>query len=98
MNIFNKKDVNVKEYPVSDFYLAAYLKAKKFTLIDIEREGRRVTFKFEDKDIREQLVKEFYNNGSVEVNPFIHAIQDLKSIIYNIPYTTTDGKTDKEVI
>ena len=72
-------------YQVSDFYLAAYLKAQKFKLIDTIREGRRVTFVFEDASNRQQLVKDFYNDGIVQVNPFIHAIQDLKSIIYNMP-------------
>ena len=84
-NIIDKKDVNVKGYPVSDFYLAAYLKAKNMKLMDIAREGRRVTFIFEDREDRSTLVKDFYNDGMVQVNPFIHAIQDLKSIIYNMP-------------
>lgn len=76
---------NESGYAVSDFYLAAYLKANNMKINDIVREGRRVTFVFEDKSIRAQLVKDFYNDGTVQVNPFIHAIQDLKSIIYNMP-------------
>jgi hypothetical protein len=84
-NVFDIKDENLKTYPVSDFYLAAFLKAKKMKLVDISREGRRVTFIFEDRDDRSVLTKDFYNDGDVQVNPFIHAIQDLKSIIYNMP-------------
>lgn len=72
-------------YPVSDFYLAAFLKAKKMILKETLREGRRVTFIFEDREDRSNLTKDFYNDGNVQVNPFIHAIQDLKSIIYNVP-------------
>lgn len=85
MEFFKIKDPALKTYQVSDFYLAAFLKAKIFKLVDIEREGRRVIFIFEDRNDREQLTKDFYNDALVQVSPFIHAIQDLKSIIYNIP-------------
>ncbi len=85
MSLFSKQADVAKGYQVSDFYLAAFLKAKKMKLIDISREGRRVTFVFEDREDRQQITKDFYNDGSVQVNPFIHAIQDLKSIIYNVP-------------
>lgn len=82
--MFNlKKDEKEKGYPVSDFYLAAYLKAKDIKLINVNRDGKRVTFIFEDKSDCAQFAKDFYNDGNVKVNPFIHAIQDLKSIIYN---------------
>jgi len=81
--MFNlKKDEKTKGYPVSDFYLAAYLKSKNIKLINISRDGKRVTFIFDDQSDCVQLAKDFYNDGSVQVNPFIHAIQDLKSIIY----------------
>ena len=85
MEFFKTKDPNIKTYQVSDFYLAAYLKAKQFKLVNIDREGRRVIFIFEDRDDRSQLTKDFYNDGLIQVSPFIHAIQDLKSIIYNLP-------------
>ena len=75
---------NANKYNVSDFYLAAFLKAQGFKLVDTQREGRRVTFIFEDRSDRQTLTKDFYNDGTVKVNPFIHAIQDLKSIIYNM--------------
>ena len=84
-NMVNKKNGGTGGYPVSDFYLAAYLKAKGMKLVDIMREGRRVTFVFEDREDRQTLTRDFYNDGVVQVNPFIHAIQDLKSIIYNMP-------------
>lgn len=85
MEFFKTKDPNLKTYQVSDFYLAAYLKAKQFNLVDLDRQGRRVIFIFEDRDDRSQLTKDFYNDGLIQVSPFIHAIQDLKSIIYNLP-------------
>lgn len=85
MEFFKPKDANLKTYQVSDFYLAAYLKAKNFKLVNLEKEGRRVIFVYEDRDDRPQLTKDFYNDGLIQVSPFIHAIQDLKSIIYNLP-------------
>lgn len=85
MEFFKTKNENMKTYQVSDFYLAAFLKAKNFKLADISKEGRRVIFIFEDRDDRSQLTKDFYNDGLIQVSPFIHAIQDLKSIIYNLP-------------
>lgn len=72
-----------KEYATSDFYLAAFLKAKGLKLVNTERDGRRTTFIFEDKDSRQALLREFYNDGVIEVNAFKNAIQDLKAVIYN---------------
>lgn len=71
-------------YATTDFYLACFLKAKDLRLVDLEREGRRTTFIFEDRKDRKQLIKDFYNDGKVEVNSFKNAIQDLKAIIYNL--------------
>lgn len=71
-------------YATTDFYLSAFLKAKGLRLVDLQREGRRTTFIFEDRGDRKQLIKDFYNDGKVEVNAFKNAIQDLKAIIYNL--------------
>lgn len=73
-----------RRYATSDFYLACFLKAKGLRLVDLEREGRRSTFVFEDTDDRKDLIREFYNNGVIRVNSFKNAIQDLKAIIYNL--------------
>ncbi len=70
-------------YATSDFYLAAYLKAQGLRLHEAQREGRRTVFVFEDSNDRRALVRGFYNDGSVRVNAFTHAIQDLKAVIYN---------------
>lgn len=71
-------------YATTDFYLSTFLKAKSLRLVDLQREGRRTTFIFEDRKDRKQLIKDFYNDGKVEVNAFKNAIQDLKAIIYNL--------------
>lgn len=73
-----------KTYATSDFYLSAFLKAKGMKLVDTEKDGRRTTFIFEDKENRRELIKEFYNDGIVKINDFKNAIQDLKAIIYNL--------------
>lgn len=72
------------KYATSDFYLAAFLKARNLKLISTEREGRRSIFIFEHKPNLKDLVLSFYNNGQVEVNAFKNAIQDLKALIYNL--------------
>jgi len=53
------------------------------TLEEAQREGRRTVFVFADRDDRQGLVRGFFNDGSVAVNAFTHAIQDLKAVIYN---------------
>jgi hypothetical protein len=72
-----------QRYETSDFYLASFLKARGMRLADTTREGRRVTFVFEDRDDRRGLVASFYNDGQVGVNAFTHAIQDLKAVVHN---------------
>jgi len=69
-------------YRTVDLYVAAFLKAKGITLVDVEREDKRVTFLFKDPDEVERLVKDFYNGGQVRANDYRNALRDLKAIIY----------------
>lgn len=71
-------------YETTDLYLGAYLKARGLSLLDRRLDGRRVTFVFSDRTDRRFLVTEFYGNGEVYVNDFVHALQDLKAVIYNL--------------
>jgi len=71
-------------YHTTDIYLGAYLKARGLRLVDRLLEGRRVTFVFEDRADRKCLVQEFYADGMVRANDFIHALQDLKAAVYNV--------------
>jgi len=73
-----------KTYASTDFYLSAYLKAKGLKLLNVERDGRRAIFIFEDRRDRKELIRSFYNNGVVEINAFKNAIQDLKAATYNL--------------
>jgi len=72
-----------ERYATSDFYLASFMKARGMKLVETTRDGRRVTFVFEDRPDRGDLVREFYNDGQVKVNAFTHAIQDLKAVVHN---------------
>lgn len=72
-----------KVYASSDLWLCAYLKACGMKLTGTEREGRRCVFLFEDRADRERLILDFYNRGVVEVNAYRHALDDLKSLVYN---------------
>lgn len=76
--------MNNARYFTSDFYLAAFLKAKGLKLIEAIKENGRSTFIFEDDVRRNNLIKDFYNNGLVEVGFFKNSLQDLKSIIHSL--------------
>lgn len=71
-------------YETTDLYLGCFLKARGLRLADARRDGRRTTFVFEDSPERGRLIREFYNDGTVRVNDFKNALQDLKAIVYNL--------------
>lgn len=73
-----------RSYETTDLYLGSFLKARGLRLLDARREGRRSTFIFEDRSDRVELIKKFYNDGTVSVNDFKNALQDLKAIVYNL--------------
>jgi len=73
-----------KDFLTSDLYLAAFLKAKGLQLLDKKTEGKRVSFIFEDRDDRENLVRQFFNDGLVNITIFKSAIQDLKTMVFNV--------------
>ncbi len=75
-----------KAYGTVDLYLASFLKATGYKLVDIDKSGRRITFLFPDTKEVQKLVREFYNNEAVvKVNDFTHALKDLKAIVFNTP-------------
>lgn len=69
---------------VSDLYLGAFLKAKGFKLIDKKVEGKKVIFIFEDREDKEELLRQFFNDGLVNVTAFKNALQDLKTIVFSL--------------
>ena len=70
-------------YRTSDLYLSAFLKAKGLRLWDKHRTGNKFVFIFEDRDDREQLIREFFNDGTINITAFKNAIQDLKTLVFN---------------
>ena len=74
----------MSEFLTSDLYLSAFLKAKGLKLIDKKTEGKKVIFIFEDREDREDLVRQFFNDGLVNITAFKSAIQDLKTMVFNV--------------
>jgi hypothetical protein len=83
MKMKNQPDKN--NFTTSDFYAAAFLVAKEYRLLGIDKaDSRRFHFIFTDEPDRPQLVSAFFA-GLVEVNAkeFVSAIKELKSRMYN---------------
>ncbi len=74
----------IDTYKTSDLYLSAYLKAKGLRLLDKQRSGNRFIFIFDDRDDRKELIQEFFNDGMVSITAFKNAIQDLKTMVFNV--------------
>ena len=84
MNMKNQQD-NSNNFTTSDFYAAAFLVAKGYKLLGINKaDSRRFRFIFTDESYRAQLVSGYFA-GLVEVNAkaFVTAIKELKSLMYN---------------
>jgi len=73
----------VNTYRTSDLYLSAFLKAKGMRLLDKRRDGEKFVFIFDDRADRQQLIREFFNDGMVNITAFKNAIQDLKTMVFN---------------
>ena len=74
----------VNTYATSDLYLSAYLKAKGLKLIDTRRAGNKFVFVFDDRDDRKELIMGFFNGGLVSITAFKNALQDLKTMVFNV--------------
>lgn len=71
-------------YRTSDLYLSAYLKAKGLKLIDKHKAGDKFFFIFDDRSDRKELIQEFFNDGTISITAFKNAIQDLKTLVFNV--------------
>lgn len=71
-------------YETSDLYLSAFLKAKGLKFVDKYRRGERFVFIFEDRPDRQDLIREFFNDGMINITSFKNAIQDLKTMVFNV--------------
>ena len=73
----------MKKYRTCNLYLAAFLKAKGYCLVDKEQEGNKSFFVFKDQTDRPQVVNSYFNDGEVKVLYFKNALRDLKTILHN---------------
>lgn len=71
-------------YSTSDIYLSAFLKAKGLRLQDKRRVDSKCHFIFQDRQDRKLLIQEFFNDGLVSITAFKNALQDLKTMVYNV--------------
>ncbi len=73
------------EFRLSDFYLACFLKAQGWRLLDVRKEGRRSVFVFQDRPDRKEATLRYYNGeGTVRPLNFVAAVKDLKALIHNV--------------
>ncbi len=71
-------------YSTCDLWLSAFLKVKGMKLMRVEGENRRAIFVFEDTTLKDELIREFYNDGTVGITSIKNAMADLKSAIFNM--------------
>jgi hypothetical protein len=73
----------VAQVETSDFYLACYLRAVGYELVDLRREGRRASFVFAGRPDHRETTMAYYNGkGLVPPLGFAAAVKDLKSILH----------------
>ena len=79
----------MKTFLTKDFYLSAFLIANNIELLDYVKEDVLTTFKFNDTEKLQKLVREFYGGRNiVRTMKYQMTLKVLKSIMHN---TTTAG-------
>ena len=79
----------MKAFLTKDFYLSAFLIANNIELLDYVKEDVLTTFKFNDTEKLQKLVREFYGGQNIVRTMKYHmTLKVLKSIMHN---TTTAG-------
>lgn len=71
-------------YKTSDLYLSAFLKAKGLKLLSMKKEHGKSLFVFQERQDREQLIQDFLNDGIISVSAYKSALQDLKTLLFNM--------------
>lgn len=82
MRIKNDKK---KEFLLSDFYAAVFLRSSGYDLMGINKTNpRRFNFIFKDRVGRVKLLESFFaGRATTEPRQFVAAIKELKSLIYS---------------
>lgn len=71
-----------KIYETPDLSLAGFLVAKGY-IYTVRKEGKKGIFIFETDDEFENIINDYYSNGSVNVLDYKDALRNLKSRIIN---------------
>lgn len=73
------------QFPLSDFYLAVFLRVKGLNIINIDKTNpRRALFVFEDSKDRKKLVGDFlFGRAQVEPKRFAAVIKELKQLLHS---------------
>lgn len=69
-------------YSSPDLYLVAFLKAHGCKLCKIRHVGNQLHFSLDGENIQ-KLVRDYFNNGGVQVLSFTQAIRELRNIVKN---------------
>ncbi len=79
------KNERNQQFVLSDFYLAAFLRAKGFQLLNIDKnDPRRALFVFQDRKDRQNLVEDFlFGRAQIELKSFVSAIKELKQLLHS---------------
>lgn len=79
------KNTLTETYTTKDFYLAAFLLANDFEILNLDKtDPRKVFFVFQDMENRENLVEDFlFGKAQVEPKKFTSAIKQIKQLLYN---------------
>ena len=73
------------QYITRDYYIASFLKAKGFKLVDTDKKGKDIYFIFEGKEEIEKILPGFYNGTEkVIAIELTTAIRNIKSLLHNI--------------
>ena len=79
------KNEKRQQFNTSDFYLAAFLRARGYRLLNIDKGNpHRALFIFQDKKDRQGLVEDFlFGRAQIETSGFISAIKELKQLLHS---------------
>ena len=70
-------------YVTAELWLAAFLRARGAKLTGTSRDGNRVLFEFEDRELCERLATEYLNGGKASISSLKAAWSDLKTLIFD---------------
>ena len=80
-------------YKCKGFYLSSFLLSAGCNLIDTPVSSGITTFIFEDSEILNKLIKEFYNlHVTVEPTKYANAIKTLESILHASKANSKDNR------